>query len=162
MKKFLRLFALLLLAALLPLSALSDDFDCEADPYLISNRWEMKVGNWGNTSTMTFYGDGTGIQETAVVYQSTEGNYTDFHCVDFTWTTVDFGGFDCYMILTFHGTPFGNLEWGTYHHPHRSHTYQLLWSPEAMYLIDNCHSEVDEKGRSTDRTIYLQNPEPKR
>ena len=63
MKKFLRLFALLLLAALLPLSALADDFDCEADAYLISNRWEMKVGNWGNTSTMTFYGDGTGIQE---------------------------------------------------------------------------------------------------
>ena len=161
MKRSVKAFIICLMILLLSVPALAYAAS-DADEYLLQTRWEMTVPNWSNTSYMSFYSDGIGLWEIPARYVDATGDeieyYDSFITYSFTWYTVESNG-EAFITIAFEGE-YPGYGWGCLHVPYKLNTYQLLWSPDFMLLLDVTHSDLsgeshDASGASAEKSIVL-------
>lgn len=154
MKKLVCILTLLLMTALSLTPAFAET---DADQFLVDKVWEMNVGNWGNTEYMFFGHDGYGFWVRPYEMGDVRMYYFYWH----TW-------FDAPTMNTWIQIDFGAQEapvngWSLYNNPHQHNSYQLLWSPEFMYILDLSHTGTDVRSTDSRRDLHLfdaQTPAP--
>lgn len=141
MKKLLiAVLCLMLACALMPAFAASD-----ADTYLTDRIWELEVDRFANSLYMFFAHNGYGYLADSGAKSSAEMFY-------FSWYSYDENG-TSYIRIDFKEDKTPINGWGNYYMPYRNATYNLLWNPGFMLMLDQSNSSAD----GSSKLLYIQN-----